>query len=134
MWNNNPNNNRGGWGNQNQRGFGGFGGPPQGLAYGATSMVERSSLSAKVMTFTFFSLLAAMAGTFVGASMNLRFGGGTWLIFMIAEIGLIFATYALKDKMPINFILLYSFAAITGLSISPVIDILFSAGYGAIVY
>jgi FtsH-binding integral membrane protein len=136
MWNNNPNNNnRGGWNNQysNQRQFG-YGNNPQGLGFVETSVAERSSLSAKVMTFTFFSILAAMAGTFVGAQMGLRFGGGTWLLFMIAEIALIFAANAFKDKMPLNFILLYSFAAVTGLSISPLISILFSAGYSDIVY
>jgi FtsH-binding integral membrane protein len=136
MWNNNQNNNnRGGWGNRysNQRQVG-FGNNPQGMGYVETSVAERSSLSAKVMTFTFFSILAAMAGTFVGAQMNLSFGGGTWLLFFIVEIGLIFAANALRDKMPINFILLYSFAAVTGLSISPLINILFQAGYSDIVY
>jgi FtsH-binding integral membrane protein len=136
MWNNNPNNNnRGGWNNQysNQRQVG-FGNNPQGLGYVETSVTERSSLAAKVMTFTFFSILAAMAGTFVGAQMGLKFGGGTWLLFFIAEIALIFAANAFKDKTPINFILLYSFAAVTGLSISPLISILFSAGYSDIVY
>ncbi len=136
MWNNNPNNNnRGGWNNQysNQR-QGAFGNNPQGLGYVETSVAERSSLSAKVMTFTFFSILAAMAGTFVGAQMGLKFGGGTWILFLVAEIGLIFAANAFKDKMPLNFILLYSFAAVTGLSISPLISLLFSAGYSDIVY
>jgi FtsH-binding integral membrane protein len=141
MWNNNPNNNRGGWGNQQQQpdnrrqGFGGWGQQPGALSYGYEStLAERSSLSAKVMTFTFFSILAAMAGTYVGAQMNLRFGGGTWLLFLIVEIALIFGTYALRDKTPINFVLLYGFAAVTGLSISPVIDLLFNAGYSGIVY
>ncbi len=138
MWNNNPNNNnRGGWNNQysNQRQQRlGFGQNQPQYGYVETSMAERSSLSAKVMTFTFFSILAAMAGTFVGAQMNLSFGGGTWLLFFIAEIALIFACQAFRDKMPINFILLYGFAAVTGLSISPLINILFQIGYSGIVY
>ncbi len=136
MWNNNQNNNnRGGWGNQysNQRQLG-FGNNQQGMGYVETSVAERSSLSAKVMTFTFFSILAAMAGTFVGAQMHLTFGGGSWILFFILEIGLIFAAQAFRDKMPINFILLYSFAAVTGLSISPLIDLLFQAGLSGIVY
>lgn len=137
MWNNNPNNNnRGGWNNQygNQRQQFGFGQNQPQYGYVETSMAERSSLSAKVMTFTFFSILAAMAGTFVGAQMNLSFGGGTWLLFFIAEIALIFACQAFREKTPINFVLLYSFAAVTGLSISPLINILFQAGYSGIVY
>ncbi len=139
MWNN-KSNNRGGWGNQNQftnqpQQAGGFSNGQPGYAYGGTtSIAERSSLSAKVMTFTFFSILAAMAGTFVGVQLGLTFGGGTWLMFMIAEIALIFAVNAFKDRMPLNFILLYSFAAITGLSISPLIGLLVSAGFSGIVY
>jgi len=139
MWNNNSNN-RGGWGNQNQftnqpQRAGGFGNGQPGYAYGGTtSLAERSSLSAKVMTFTFFSILAAMAGTFVGVQLGLRFGGGTWLLFMVVEIALIFAVNAFKDRMPLNFILLYSFAAITGLSISPLIGLLVGAGFSGIVY
>jgi FtsH-binding integral membrane protein len=99
-----------------------------------TSVAERSSLARKVMAFTFFSILAAMAGAYVGASMNLRFGLGAWIIIMVVEIGLIFAAAAFKDKMPLNFILLYAFAAVTGLAISPVIDILATAGYQFIIY
>jgi len=140
MWNNNPNKQGGNWRNQNQytrqpQSAGRFGGQPgYGYAPVETTLAERSSLSAKVMTFTFFSILAAMAGTFVGTQMGLGFGGGTWLIFMVVEIALIFAVNAFKDRMPLNFILLYSFAAVTGLSISPVIGLLFSAGFSGIVY
>ncbi len=141
MWNNNPNNNRGGgWGQQQgygnrRQGFGGMGQQPGQLGFATeTSMAERSSLSAKVMAFTFFSILAAMAGTFVGTQLNLSFGGGTWLLFMIVEIALIFAVGAFRERTPINFILLYSFAAITGLSISPLINLLVNAGYSGIVY
>lgn len=143
MWNNNPNNKQSsqeqrysrsqqqggpigyqGW----QQGMGGYAG------IGESSMVARSSLARKVMAFTFFSILAAMAGCYVGMGLNLRFGGGMWLLFFILEIGLIFATAALKDKTPINFVLLYSFAAVTGLAISPLIDILTGAGYSGIVF
>ncbi len=152
MWNNNPNNNkpednRGGWNNQNQQNRGGFNfqqagqmsraaanAQPGGYVIGETSMAERSSLASKVMAFTFFSIIAAMAGTFVGAQMGLKFGGGTWLIFLIAEIALIFAVNAFKDRMPLNFVLLYGFAFITGLSISPTIGLLFDLGYSGIVY
>lgn len=141
MWNNNPNNRN----NPDQRYYQAQQNGQNMQAWqqdqawsvgyaGETSIAERSSLGRKVMAFTFFSILAAMAGCFVGASMNLRFGTGMWLVFMVVEIGLIFATAALKDKMPINFVLLYSFAAVTGLAISPIIDILATAGLGGIIY
>lgn len=148
MWNKNPNDkpdnrsqqgyqqNQGGWFNQNnnQRGMSAYAQQQIGYGFGETSLAERSSLSAKVMTFTFFSILAAMAGTYVGAAMNLSFGAGSWILFMVVEIALIFATMALKDKTPINFFLLYGFAAVTGISISPLINVLFTAGLSGIVY
>ncbi len=131
MFNNNPNNGRGGWNQQPQAGWGQQQ-PPYG--YGTISMAERSSLAAKVMTFTFFSVLAAMAGTFVGTSLGLRFGVGGYILVMVAEIAMIFGLYAFREKMPINFILLYGFAAVTGLSISPLIGLMLANGQSGIVY
>ncbi len=153
MWNKNPNDKQrgGGWGqgqqqqqpqNNRQQGFnfqrGGQMQPGGGYAYPGyaveTTMADRSSLASKVMTFTFFSILAAMAGCWVGATAGFRFGGASWILFLVLEIGLIFAVQAFKDKMPLNFVLLYTFAAVTGLSISPVIGLLFDLGYSGIVY
>ncbi len=134
MWNNNNNNNN--WGNNQGRGGGfNFGGGNQPTAYGqATSMADRSSLITKVMWFTTFSIVAAMAGAWVGAfQLNLRgFGGGTWILFLILEIGLMIGAYALREKPGINFIMLYGFTFVTGLAISPIVNILTTSGNGGI--
>lgn len=136
MFNNNNNNpwgnNRGGFGNQNQVGNGGY--PAQ---YGQVSMAERSSLVQKVMTFTFFSIIAAVAGVWFGATtLNLQynFSGGTFLLFFILEIGLMIGAMAAREVQGINFVLLYAFTFVTGLVISPTIGLLFNAGYSGIVY
>lgn len=134
MWNNNNNNN---WGN-NRGGrpnpYGG--GYNQPTVYGqATSMADRSSLIQKVMVFTTFSIVAAMAGAWVGAfQLNLRsFGGGSWLLFLILEIGLMIGAYALREKPGINFVMLYGFTFVTGLAISPIINILTVTGNGNVI-
>jgi modulator of FtsH protease len=137
MWNNNNNNN---WGNNRGGNQGGWGNNPFGYnqpsVYGqATSMADRSSLIQKVMVFTSFSVVAAMAGAWFGAfSLNLRsFGGGSWLLFLIAEIALMFGAYAMRERTGINFLLLYAFTFVTGLTISPIINLLTSTGNGGII-
>jgi modulator of FtsH protease len=71
----------------------------------------------------------------VGAfQLNLTgFGGGTWLLFLILEIGLMIGAYALRERPGINFVMLYGFTFVTGLAISPIINILTSAGYADII-
>lgn len=141
MWNNNNNspwggNNRrggfGGWNNQNS--FGNGGNPAQ---YAQISMAERSSLAQKVMTFTFFSIIAAIAGVWVGDSvlgLQYSFSGGMFLLFFIAEIALMFGAMAAREVEGLNFVLLYGFTFVTGLVISPTIGILMNAGYSGIIY
>ncbi len=141
MWNNNNNN----WGNNNRnqpptqnqnQNRGGFGfnfnnaQPPAMYGNTALSMTESSSLVNKVMWFTSFSIVAAMAGAYIGAfTLNLRgFGGGSWILFLVLEIGLMFGAYALRERPGINFVMLYGFTFVTGLTISPIVNLLTSTG------
>jgi len=126
MWNNNNNN----WGNGNNRGNNPFGSSQPAVYTQATSMADRSSLVTKVMWFTSFSIVSAMAGAWVGAfQLNLTgFRGGSWILVMIAEIGLMIGAYALREKPGINFALLYGFTFVTGLAISPIVNILTATG------
>jgi modulator of FtsH protease len=134
MWNNNNNNQGGGWGgNRNPYSVGGGGQPA--FYSDATSMADRSSLVTKVMWFTTFSIIAAMAGAWTGAfQLKLTgFGGGTWILLMIAEIALMLGAYALRERQGINFVMLYAFTFVTGLAISPIINILTTSGNGNII-
>ncbi len=124
MWNNNNNNwgnNRGGWGNTNNR---------QVAYVPAASIADRSSLITKVMWFTTFSIMAAMAGAWTGAfQLGLdRFGGGSYFLFLILEIGLMIGAFAARNVSGLNFVLLYSFTFVTGLAISPIVSILTRTG------
>lgn len=136
MWNNNNNNpfgnNRGGWNNRGQSPYGGYQ-----AQVAPISVAERSSLAQKVMTFTFFSILAAIAGVWVGDNslhLQYNFSGGTFLLFFILEIGLMFGAMAAREVQGLNFVLLYGFTFVTGLVISPTIGILMANNYGGIVY
>ncbi|MEI6042774.1 MAG: Bax inhibitor-1/YccA family protein [Chloroflexota bacterium] len=138
MWNNNNNNN---WGNNQGGGWGGNrnpygGGASQPAVYSqATSMTDRSSLVTKVMWFTSFSIIAAMAGAWTGAfQLKLTsFSGGTWILMLIAEIGLMIGAFALRERSGINFVMLYGFTFVTGLTISPIIHLLTDTGNGGII-
>ncbi len=129
MWKNNNNSfdsNRGGWGNSNNN---------RQVTYApVTSIADRSSLITKVMWFTTFSIIAAIAGGWVGAfQLGLdRFGGGSYFIFLILEIALMIGAYAARETPGLNFVLLYSFTFVTGLAISPIVYILTETGNASI--
>ena len=126
MWNNNNNSP---WGNNRRGGGFGFGQNPNGgypAQYSQISMAERSSLVQKVMTFTFFSILAAAVGVYVGDNalhLQYKFSGGAFILFFILEIALMFGAYAARETPGLNFALLYGFTFVTGLVISPTIGI-----------
>lgn len=128
------NNNNSNWGNNNRRG--GWGNNNNSLAYNQiASVADRSSLISKVMWFTTFSIIAASAGAWVGAfQLNLTgFGGGTWILFLVLEIGLMIGAYSLREVQGINFAMLYGFTFVTGLAISPIINILTATGNVSII-
>jgi modulator of FtsH protease len=132
MWNNNNNNpfgnNRGGWNNNRGQAYV--------SPYPQVSVAERSGLVQKVMVFTFFSIIAAVAGVYFGSTvLGLdHFGGGSYFLFLILEIGLLIGAMAAREVQGLNFVLLYGFTFVTGLAISPVISLLMTAGYSGIVY
>jgi modulator of FtsH protease len=147
MRNDNPNN--GGWRspdpNQNQY-QNGYPNPnpnqnqyPNGYPYtttrlNQTSITERTSLAQKVMVFTCFSIVAAVAGVWVGNNaLHLRYGGANFLIF-IAFFGLSIATSVFRNVNGLNFILLYSFAFSSGLMISPLIYLMSATGQSSTIY
>ncbi len=129
MWNNR--NNRG-WGNQSQQMWRG-----QPVAYNQISAVESNSLIQKVMWFTSFSILAAAAGVYAGVNLlkhdEYRFGGGSSILWFILEIGLMIGAYALRDRPGINFVMLYGFTFVTGITIAPLMKILVVSGNSGII-
>ena len=95
---------------------------------GDLSEASRASLMSKVMLFTGFSLIASMLGGAFGMTA-FRFGTGTYIAAVIAEFALLFAAMAFREKQGINFVLLYSFAFVSGLTISPLLNA-YAAAYG----
>jgi FtsH-binding integral membrane protein len=128
MWNNKNNNfrNNRGWGRQD----------PMAYAYPAMTTADRSSLITKVMWFTTFSIVAAIAGVYVGAGglhSAYNISRGSSLLWFIAEIALLIGALLLRNKSGINFIMLYGFTFVTGVTIAPLMQILADNGYGGII-
>ena len=104
----------------------------------ATTEAERTSLAQKVMVFTFFSILAAMAGVWVGYNiLHLSFYSRNQTLLLpiaIAFLVLSVVTRAFRNMQGVNFALLYTFTFMSGLLISPTISYMVQTGQGSTVY
>jgi FtsH-binding integral membrane protein len=103
------------------------------LGYGqldrAAITAERGGLLGKVLGLLAFAFLFTCGGVVVGSGL----GPGSYLLGLIGSLVLIFALMALREKSPINLILLYAFATFEGLLIGPLLNQFLSQGMGNIV-
>src|SRR5690242_6108184 len=103
------------------------------LGYGrfdrAAVTAERSGLLGKVLGLLAFAFLFTCGGVVVGAGL----GPGSYLLGLIGSLVLVFALMALREKSPVNLILLYAFATFEGLLIGPLLDSFLAQGMGNIV-
>jgi modulator of FtsH protease len=103
------------------------------LGYGrfdsAAVAAERGTLLGKVLGLLGFAFLFTCGGVYVGT----RLGPGSYLLGIIGSLVLVFALMGLREKSPINLILLYAFATFEGLLLGPLLDAFVSQGMGSIV-
>jgi len=78
------------------------------------------------------SLLGGAVGAYVGMSFMPAGGIGFWGV-VILEFLLLFGLMAVKDKSPLNMIMLFAFTFVSGLTISPLIAMFIGRGMGNIV-
>jgi modulator of FtsH protease len=90
---------------------------------------QRGTLLGKVLGLLAFAFIFTCAGVVVGS----RMGPGTYLLGLIGSLVLVFALIALREKSPINLILLYAFATFEGVFIGPLLDSFIRQGMGTIV-
>ena len=90
---------------------------------------ERSSLLGKVLALLSFAFIFTCAGVLVGTAL----GPGSYLLGLIGSLVLVFSLMALREKSPINLVLLYAFATFEGIFIGPLLDSFISRGMGGIV-
>ncbi|HEX6511190.1 MAG TPA: Bax inhibitor-1/YccA family protein [Chloroflexota bacterium] len=89
----------------------------------------RGGLLGKVLALLSFAFIFTAGGVVIGSAL----GPGSFLLGLIGTLVLVFALMALREKSPINLILLYTFAAFEGLFIGPLLDMYISQGMGSIV-
>jgi FtsH-binding integral membrane protein len=97
-------------------------------ASGALGRLDSGFLG-KVFGLLAFSLAFAAAGGVVGAQL----GAGWILPMFIVEFALIFVIQAVREKEGLNFVALYAFAFVSGVTIGPLLAEYVSAGLGTAV-
>ncbi|HLY66053.1 MAG TPA: Bax inhibitor-1/YccA family protein [Chloroflexota bacterium] len=90
---------------------------------------ERSSLLGKVLALLGFAFVFTCAGVVIGSAL----GPGSYMIGLIGSLVLVFTLMAVREKSPINLILLYAFATFEGLLLGPILDSFLAQGMGNIV-
>lgn len=90
---------------------------------------QRGTLLSKVLGLLAFAFLFTCAGVLVGSQL----GPSTYLLGLIGSLVLVFALIGLREKSPINLVLLYAFATFEGIFIGPLLDSFISRGMGSIV-
>jgi len=89
----------------------------------------RGSVLSKVLGLLGFASLFTFGGALVGSQM----GGIAIIISLIGTLGSMIALSMLKEKSPVNLILLYTLATFQGLSLGAIVAPFFAAGLGQIV-
>jgi len=90
---------------------------------------ERSSLLGKVLALLGFAFVFTCAGVVIGSAL----GPGSYMIGLIGSLVLVFTLMAVREKSPINLILLYAFATFEGLLLGPILDQFIANGLSGIV-
>ena len=111
-----------------QQGYGETRGWANPALQGAISMPE------KVMGLTCLALIAAVGGVVLGYMGLNTAVGGSYLLWFIAMFALVFATQALADRPGIGLVLFVAFGVVTGVIISPLLQVMQTAGEQGIVY
>jgi len=77
----------------------------------AAVTAQRTTLLGKVLGLLAFAFIFTCAGVVIGFGL----GPGSYLLGLIGSLVLVFTLMAVRDKSPINLILLYAFATFEGL-------------------
>ena len=112
-----------------QQGYGETRGWANPALQGAISVPE------KVMGLTCLLVACAVGGVALGAVGGLNtYGSSAELLWFIAMFVLVFATQALADRPGINMVLFLGFGVVTGIVISPLLQVIAYENYQYIVY
>jgi FtsH-binding integral membrane protein len=88
-----------------------------------------TGLLGKVFGLLAFSMAFAAAGGVVGYRLD-----PVWIMPMfLVELGLIFAVQGLREREGVNFVLLYAFAFVSGVTLGPILAAYVGAGLGTVV-
>src|SRR5215471_11856836 len=89
--------------------------------YGAESALgtQRSAILGKVLGLLGFAFVFTAGGAVIGRSL----GPGAFFISMIGSFGTLIALQFLRERAPLNLLLLYSFATFEGMLLGMILDL-----------
>jgi FtsH-binding integral membrane protein len=97
--------------------------------FGTVTGELSTGLLGKVFGLLAFSMVFAAAGGVVGYRLD-----PVWIMPMfLVELGLIFAVQGLREREGVNFVLLYAFAFVSGVTLGPILAAYVGAGLGTVV-
>jgi modulator of FtsH protease len=100
---------------------------PTSYDYGLTT--AQPAIVGKVLGLLGFSFLFTAGGALLGPQL----GVGGLLLGIVGSLGTLIALFVLKERAPINLVLLYSFATFSGMSLGLILEQYLARGLGTIV-
>jgi modulator of FtsH protease len=93
------------------------------------SAADRGALLGKVMGLVAFAFLFTAGGAFVGVGL----GPGAFILSILGTFVCLIALMFLRERSPINLILLYAFATFEGMLLGPILDAYIARGMSGVV-
>ncbi|MBI3964032.1 MAG: Bax inhibitor-1/YccA family protein [Chloroflexi bacterium] len=96
--------------------------------YGITT-AQRGALMGKVLGLLGFAFLFTAGGAIIGRAL----GPAGMIISIIGSIGMLITLYFVKEKSPVNLVVMYAFATFEGMMLGLVLESYLARGLGAAV-
>jgi modulator of FtsH protease len=98
--------------------------------YGSSvALGQRSAMLGKVLALLGFSFVFTAGGALIGRGL----GPGAFLLSVIGSFGTLIALQFLRERAPLNLLLLYAFATFEGMLLGLILDAYMARGMGAVV-
>lgn len=93
-------------------------------------LADRSAVLGKVLGLLAFAFLFTAGGAVIGRTL----GPGGFLLSMVGGFGTLIALQFLRERSPLNLILLYAFATFEGMALGLILEAYIASGLGGVVF
>jgi modulator of FtsH protease len=103
--------------------------PYLGLGTDTALGAQRSAILGKVLGLLGFAFVFTAGGALIGRNL----GPGSFLLSIVGSFGTLIALQFLRERAPINLLLLYAFATFEGMLLGLILDAYIARGMGGVV-